>query len=98
MPEQPTPGQLAYAAYCLFWCNQGLGERALRAWDTLTPEMHAAWEAAAQAVLAEAMRSVQAVLRAWHVSSPGTDLAEAMQPLETWWAQQQTARKEAPDA
>jgi hypothetical protein len=52
MTPMPTPGQIAYEAYVAFWCMQGLSEQSLFLWGHMTPEMHRAWEAAAQAVLA----------------------------------------------
>lgn len=53
MTETLTPGAVNYLGYCIFWMGRGLSEQALLPWHTLTPEMQAAWEAAAQAVLAQ---------------------------------------------
>jgi hypothetical protein len=51
--DTKTPGQTGYEAYVAFWCMQGLSEQSLFLWGHMTPEMHLAWEAAAQAVLAQ---------------------------------------------
>jgi len=49
MSDTPTPGQIAYEAYCATldhtWTKP--------AWRHLAPEIHRAWDAAAQAVLAQ---------------------------------------------
>ena len=104
MPDEPTPGQIAYEAW---W-------RARWPLDTppyftryskLTSPDQRAWEATAQAVLgatlahwrvreAAVLPQVWAVLRAWHVSGPGAELVEAMHALETWWACHQKAHTE----
>ena len=47
MPDQPTPGELAYAAY---W--PALGSPPPVPWAGLSPVVHRAWEAAAEAVRA----------------------------------------------
>lgn len=47
MPDQPTPGQIAYAA---FWAHD-LPDVRGDAWETMDPLTQARWEAAAQAVL-----------------------------------------------
>lgn len=44
----PTPGQVAYAAYCATLDPHG---QLYRPWADLVPDFYAAWEAAAQAVL-----------------------------------------------
>lgn len=47
MPEPVTPGQVCCAAYCT-----GLELTWALDWEEMTPRQQAAWEAAAQAVLA----------------------------------------------
>jgi hypothetical protein len=47
MPDTPTPGQLAYETYVLHLYGDDQFP-----WPTLFPDAQAAWEAAAQAVLA----------------------------------------------
>lgn len=53
MPDQPTPGQIAYEAYWQTW-NEGLPPQL--SWEQIIPDNKRAWEAAAQAVLARATR------------------------------------------
>ena len=48
MAETPTPGQVAHATYWLTFA----GRPPTLPWAQLIPENRAAWEAAAQAVLA----------------------------------------------
>ena len=47
MPDQPTPGQLTYEAYC-----RAMHGTVIVPWRTVLPESRCAWEAAAQAVRA----------------------------------------------
>jgi hypothetical protein len=49
----PTPGQLAYEAFAAFWLGYGFGPQTHLPWLALTPEQRGAWDAAAQAVLAQ---------------------------------------------
>lgn len=51
-----TPGQIAFEAYCASTGGKTFDGRPIPAWDELHGDrarIHAAWEAAAQAVLAE---------------------------------------------
>lgn len=49
MPEPSTPGQVAYHAYLLVMVSS----RELPLWHALSPQEWFAWEAAAEAVLAQ---------------------------------------------
>ena len=53
MTDTPTPGQVTYAAYVTALRPTAVAEHAAQWWTRLRPEEHAAWEAAAQAVLAQ---------------------------------------------
>jgi len=50
MTDTPTPGQIAYAAW---WMTFGDDPPLADAYQALTPRARRAWEAAAQAVLAQ---------------------------------------------
>jgi hypothetical protein len=56
MPE-PTPGETAYLAY---W--PALGSAPPVPWDSLSPIVHRAWEAAAQAAIAQWWRDHERVI------------------------------------
>ena len=55
MPDK-TPGEVAYAAYCAAWGSPDW----IPAWQSLLPENHRAWEAAAQAVQDRVMQDLLA--------------------------------------
>jgi hypothetical protein len=52
MPNTPTPGQVAYETFVRVG-YPGIDEPADGLWQTLRPDLKRAWEAAAQAVLAQ---------------------------------------------
>jgi hypothetical protein len=52
MTPTPTPGQIAYEAYCAACNNHSLVSGAeLPRWERTTPAIRLAWESAARAVL-----------------------------------------------
>ena len=82
MPDTPTPGHVARAAFWRFLAPEdGDARVALESFDARSP---AAWEAAAQAVQSDVRRYVRAVIRHWHACGPGDGFAEHMHALETW--------------
>lgn len=56
--NQPTPGQIAYDAYCA-----ALGSCALPLWDELGAKVRAAWEAGGRAVVADVSRKQEVLWR-----------------------------------
>ena len=58
MAETPTPGQVAHATYWLTFA----GRPPTLPWAQLIPENRAAWEAAAQAVLARPQTQGEAIV------------------------------------
>ena len=51
MPNEPTPGQVAYEAYYRLSAPTVSPALTAQIWQKLSPATHEAWEAAAQAVL-----------------------------------------------
>ena len=99
MPEETTPGQIAYEAYTRLSTPD-------RPWARLHPNQRDAWEAAALAVLEDALRQilavqaetaryVHAVVSHWHEFGPEYGFAETIVALERWFeAQAGPARRE----
>lgn len=58
MPEPPTPGEIAHAVYWLDFA----GRPPTLAWNEISTENRHAWEAAAQAAIAQWWRDHEAVI------------------------------------
>ena len=92
MSAAPTPGELAYVAYVRQRYRLPEADAALT-YTRSIPEERAAWEAAAQAVLADGRGHARALVQHWHAwhrdaQAPALPLLTAMHALEAWLAQE----------
>ena len=86
-----SPGERAYAAYVRVRYGMPADDAALTYAGSI-PEERAAWDAAAQAVLADGRGYARALVQHWHAwhrdaQAPALPLLTAMHALEAWLAQ-----------
>ena len=89
MPDTPTPGQIAYDVY-----RAAILRPAAPPFRLLPYVEAAAWEAAAEAVLADGRSHARALVQHWHAwhrdpHAPALPLLTAMHALEAWLAEQE---------
>jgi hypothetical protein len=85
MPDTPTPGEIAYVAYVTAVEQRRVAAAITTAmWVRLLSGEQAAWEAAAQAVCADALRHLRAVVNHWHEFGPEYGFEEQVHALEGW--------------